>query len=652
MFHPKPNCLPYPVESARLGSIQHPAVICAWSDFILMKKIQKIAAIVILVLIGVTLYAFWETRPSTSPLSLKGKESPVATKSSSSLVDQTPLKTAQQLAQLATTPEERTLAQEALRLSDYEVDLAFDTALRDARLHPPALTPETKEITDRLQKAQKLLKADQDNTKQLSEQVAKAPDSKKELLEVDLVQAQADLELDQDEVDDAKEDLIRAGGDLTDKIEALRKEHEETTHNTPAALSNGPAPVEKVGLVHRIEQWLELRQKERALLQAQAQTEVAIAQLTSKHNALDAAIDAWKENLPELSHHSKKNKTGEAAARVSAADKSKEDSAALLTKTEQIATNQRTLSAFDKRIEAQKELGTIYSQWVELVAAHQQAVIHRALIGLLIIFAIALVGLYFSTWVDSIVSNFSMDRRQVESLRTVSRVSSQILALFLILLVLFGPPGQLGTFLGLAGAGLTVALKDFIVSFLGWFVLMGKNGIRLADWVEINGVTGEVVQIGPFHTVLLETGNWTDSGHPTGRRVTFTNSYAIEGHYFNFSTTGQWLWDELQVVLPAGKDPYPMVEAIHKKVLEATQQSMQQAEEEWSKASNSREMSGFSAKPAISVKPVVGGIELGVRYITRANERYILRTKLYQGAIEVLGTKLGAVPELPPPPGS
>jgi len=613
-----------------------------------VKKIQKIAAIVILLLVGLALYGFWQTRPSLSPRSLKGKESFNAEKASASLVDQTPLKRAQQLAQLATSPEQHTLALEALRLADFEVDLAFDTALREARLHPPVLTSEAREISDRLQKGEKLLKADQERSKQLSEQVAKAPDAKKEILEVDLVQAQADMELDQDEVDDARQDLIRAGGDLTDRIEALRKEHEETTHNTPAAAPDGTAPPEKVGLYHRIQQWLELRQKERALLQAQAETETAVAQLSAQHNAHDEQIDAEKESLPELSHHSKKNKTGEAAVRKSAAEKSKEDSAALLTRTEQIASNQRTLSAFDKRIETQKELGGVYAHWVELVAAHQQEVAHRAFLAILIILAIALVGLFFSSWVDSIVRNFSLDRRQVESLRTVTRVSSQILALFLILLVLFGPPGQLGTFLGLAGAGLTVALKDFIVSFLGWFVLMGKNGIRLADWVEINGVTGEVVQIGPFHTVLLETGNWTDSGHPTGRRVTFTNSFAIEGHYFNFSTTGQWLWDELQVVLPPGQDPYPMVEAIRKKVIEATQQSMQQAEEEWRKASNSPEMSGFSAMPAISVKPVLGGIELGIRYITRANERYLLRVKLYQVAIEVLGAKADAFPELPP----
>jgi len=222
-------------------------------------------------------------------------------------------------------------------------------------------------------------------------------------------------------------------------------------------------------------------------------------------------------------------------------------------------------------------------------------------------------------------------------------VAVQFFAVLFILLVIFGPPSQLGTFLGLAGAGLTVALKDFIVAFIGWLVLMGKNGIRLGDWVEINGVTGEVVELNMFHTVLLETGNWTDSGHPTGRRVTFTNSFAIEGHYFNFSTSGQWLWDELQVVLPAGQDPYPIVDAIQKKVAEATAESAKQAEQEWQHAARSRDMRSLSAAPAINVKPVIGGIEIAVRYVTRANERYQLRAKLNQAAVDLLGQR-GAPP--------
>ena len=229
--------------------------------------------------------------------------------------------------------------------------------------------------------------------------------------------------------------------------------------------------------------------------------------------------------------------------------------------------------------------------------------------------------------------------RQSDTLQAVISAGLQIIALGLILLVIFGPPSQLATILGLAGAGLTVALKDFIVSFLGWFVLMGRNGMRLGDWVEVNGVTGEVVELGMFHTVLLETGNWTDSGHPTGRRVTFTNSFAIEGHYFNFSTSGQWLWDELTLVLASSQNPYPIVDAIQKAVLDATAESAGQAEKEWQNAAHSRNMRALSAAPAINVKPVSGGVEIAVRYITRANERYKLRSKLYQTAMNSISKR-------------
>ena len=126
------------------------------------------------------------------------------------------------------------------------------------------------------------------------------------------------------------------------------------------------------------------------------------------------------------------------------------------------------------------------------------------------------------------------------------------------------------TILGLGAAGLTVVFQDFILAFFGWFILMGKNGIRVGDWVEINGVGGEVVEIGLFRTALLETGNWTDKGHPTGRRVTFINNFAITGQYFNFSTTGQWMWDEITVNIPPGVDSYKTIEAIHNAVLKET----------------------------------------------------------------------------------
>ncbi len=122
------------------------------------------------------------------------------------------------------------------------------------------------------------------------------------------------------------------------------------------------------------------------------------------------------------------------------------------------------------------------------------------------------------------------------------------------------------TILGLATAALTIALQDYILAFLGWFVLVGKNGIHVGDWVEINGVGGEVTEIGLMTTTLLETGGLAEQGHPTGRRISFMNGFAIRGQYFNFSTAGQWMWDEISVSVPATPNIHAVMEKVQRAV--------------------------------------------------------------------------------------
>lgn len=611
-----------------------------------METTRKIAAAVLAGLLGLTGYALYHTARQAANEPVK-QLTPTA--GQAPLVDESTLRTAQKLAQLVDKPEELEFATEAIRLADHELDLAFDAAQREAKAHPLVLSEEAKEIQARLEKAQSIQKQEQAEVAQLTAEEAKTSGSKKQALDDRLDTVKAELELTDDEVDDASQDLVRAGGDEKSRLDQLAEEHKATSESVdkapPIIVAEAP---EKFGLIRRFEQWTALQQKKKQLLKAKEDQIAAAAALTVKHNELATHIETAKQASPDLARHAKKN-IGTVGVALPRKERSHEESVAALASMREIISQQQDLVGFDRRAEYRKQLAAIYERWAKEVEARQSMVLHRALQGILIILLITLAAMFFGSWMEKLVSQLTMDRRQVQSLHTVVRVSLQIIGLLLILVVIFGLPSQLGTFLGLAGAGLTVALKDFIVGFIGWFVLMGKNGIRMGDWVEINGVTGEVVQVGPFHTVLLETGNWTDSGHPTGRRVTFTNSFAIEGHYFNFSTSGQWLWDELQVVIPTGQDPNPLIVAIQKKVLEATQETAEQAKLEWSRSTNSREMGSISVAPAISVKPVVGGVEVSVRYVTRANERYMLRSKLYQEAVELLG---GRQPEIPPPPAT
>ena len=599
--------------------------------------IQKLSAALLAVLLIGAGIAWWKT----SPPSPKVMAQRAAAVTSAALVDETAYATAQRIALLATSPQEQPFVQTALRVADHELALAFTAALRDVEAHPPKLSADALKIQDRLQKSQQMLDADQQRVTQLTQNLAQAKVAQKDSVQDELELAQSQLDLDKDEVEAAGQDLLAAGGNPQQRIEAMVQEHDaqvKARATSAAAAITAPATITAPhGSLLRFGDWLKLRQKEQQLTDASTAANSKAQDLTQQRVALAASLDSAKGGISELAQHSKNAAAAPAAALPTT--HTHEDAAALLAKTKLITADQKLLTLLDSQSADLRQLAGVYQQWNAVVALQSSTLIHGLMMDAVVITAILLLALFIDHWAQRLLNRPKLDRRQVETLRSLTRIGLRVIVVVVVVLILVGMPGQLGTVIGIVGAGLTVALKDFIVAFFGWLMLMGRNGIRLGDWVEINGVSGEVTELGMFHTVLLETGNWSDAGHPTGRRVTFTNSFAIEGHYFNFSTSGQWLWDELHVVVPAGQDPYPMVRAITKEVTESTAESARLAEQEWHRAVPTQRGKTFSGTPGINVKPVVGGVEISVRYITRANERFQLRAKLYQDAVDLLGQK-------------
>ena len=574
-------------------------------------------------------YGIYRTERVDTPLPQTTRRAP---SDRSLAVDQGSLITAERLVRLPTSPDERTYASDALRLADQEMDLAFAQAVRRVSNQQRPLSAEAKEIDTQLQRALKALDSDQAQVTELTAQVAKAKASDKQSLTDRLDLAKAQAALDQDEVDDARQDLRRAGGDAQGRMQEMIAEHDAASKSSDSVHVAITTPAEPRGLVRRFQALQTLYDKDVMLAQAQHQADSLAIAFKQMHDRMEARAAARHDSVvAHLSHDS---------------------STALLAETRRQAASEKSRATLDQRVDNQHKLSDVYSGWLAVIGAQERTHINRALRGIAMIIGIALIGLLLARWIEHIVSRTSMDRRRTQTLYMVTRVSLQVIGVLLILLVVFGPPDNLGTFLGLAGAGLTVALKDFIIGFIGWFVLMGRNGIRIGDLVEVNGVTGEVVELGLFYTVLLETGSWSASGHMTGRRVTFTNGFAIEGHYFNFSTSRRWLWDEVRIDVPAGRDPYPIVEAIRAQIEEATAESARQADAEWKAARRTPAMASIAAAPSIHLEPAGGGVQIVARYITHVAEREEIRTKLYHTAVTMLGgtptppSPLRAVPAL------
>jgi len=588
----------------------------------------RLIALLVLVAVFVLCIAFsWTTRDAMAKLSFLRQSGgfQAGLGGQKAIVDLTPWQTAQTLAALAVSSEERQYAREAERLADHEVDQAFAAALRQASMQRPKLTGEALELSQKVAELQQVVQADQARVNSLTTPTGKiaAPKTSSEQPEAgpnELELAKTQLSLDQDELTDAQQDLARASGDQRPRIQQELAAHQAAmTKYDAQSREQGQIAVLSAGqygtLAGRIRAWLAQRNRYQLVQQAIQQAQSDAASLTKQHNSLEAQANA-----------SVANPVAGAA----------EDNVTRLARLKQRGELRQILSIDDDRIETQQQLAAVYGKWANQVLLQHRIVLHLILQSLALIAFILICVIVCNELVRHFMERPTLDTRRLRTLRTLTELGVQLVGLVLILLVVFGVPREISTIVGLATAGLTVALQSFILAFLGWFFLMGKNGIRVGDWVEINGVGGEVTEIGLFRTTMLETGNWTDKGHPTGRRVTFINNFAISGQYFNFSTAGQWMWDELAISAPPSGDTYAMARLIQEEVMKEMEKDSRVAEEEWKRAGRKEGLSQFSAAPSVNLRPSGSGVDLVVRYVTRASERFDMRTRLYKLVVDVL----------------
>jgi small-conductance mechanosensitive channel len=555
----------------------------------------------LLALMTVCIALSWSTRDAMVHLPfLREHEDPLSgSASQNTIVNLQPWQTAEALTALAASAEETEYAREAEHLADHEVDQAFAAALRETTMQRHAFTGEAAALAQKVARLQKIVDDDQARVHELT---AHDPDD-------DLDVAKAQLGLDTDQFTEAQQDLTRAGGDQRGRIQeeltaheaAMRKYDAQVTSQSPPAINAAEA---RATFAANVNAWFEQR-KRHELLEAAAQKSRADATvLTSQHDKLE---------------HSQ-------TASIEARDK-----ASRLAILNSQSTRSQVLGIYDDRIETQRQLAETYNKWAAQVLLQRRMTGHLMLQSLALIAFILICVMVLDELAMRLAGRPALDQRRMGTLSTMLKLAIEFTGAVLILLVMFGKPSQLPTILGLTTAGLTVALQDFIIAFFGWFVLMGRNGIRIGDWVEINGVVGEIVKIGLFRTSMLEMGNSVDKGRPTGRRTAFINSFAIKGQYFNFSTTGQWMWDEIRVSIPAERDAYKTIEQVRAQVMEETAKDAQQAEQEWKRVSRH-----FATEPAVDMRPGASGIDIVVRYVTRAGNRFEVRNRLYQKVLGLL----------------
>ena len=86
-----------------------------------------------------------------------------------------------------------------------------------------------------------------------------------------------------------------------------------------------------------------------------------------------------------------------------------------------------------------------------------------------------------------------------------------------------------------------------------------------------------------------------------------------------------------------------MIDSIQKLVEKETQANAGKAEAEWAQTTNHYRAKTLKATPGVNVVPTGAGVEVHVRYITRAYQRHETRRRLYDSVVQILHGKREAV---------
>ncbi|MEV4713999.1 mechanosensitive ion channel family protein [Micromonospora sp. NPDC049374] len=136
-----------------------------------------------------------------------------------------------------------------------------------------------------------------------------------------------------------------------------------------------------------------------------------------------------------------------------------------------------------------------------------------------------------------------------------------VVALLFALALLWRPfAGRVGVVVGLLAAGLALALQEVLGAFAGWISILTGRQFRVGDRIQMCGVRGDVLDITPLRTRILESDSssdpesWIRGRQYTGRVVSLSNRFVFTAPVFNSSMVLDHLWEELTLPVPYEAD--------------------------------------------------------------------------------------------------
>lgn len=197
------------------------------------------------------------------------------------------------------------------------------------------------------------------------------------------------------------------------------------------------------------------------------------------------------------------------------------------------------------------------------------------------------------------------------------------------------------TVLGFVSAGIAIAMKDWFMNMLGWFVIVLGGSIHVGDRIKITKEGGEyvgdVLEISLTRVTFLEDITLTSytTNRRTGRVIMFPNNFIFNSVILNYTFSGlKTVWDGIDIMVTFTSN--------HKKAAHIAKEIVQRYSKGYSDITRKQinELRGtyhirnFNSDPRVFTFIETYGVKISAWYLTNAYATLTLRSTISSEIVE------------------
>jgi small-conductance mechanosensitive channel len=213
--------------------------------------------------------------------------------------------------------------------------------------------------------------------------------------------------------------------------------------------------------------------------------------------------------------------------------------------------------------------------------------------------------------------------------RKAISLAGYLITLVIVLAIFSRQITNLTVIIGALSVGVGFALRELIQSLIGWTVISFAGLYNPGERVQIGNVMGDVIDINPLITTVMECGGWVNADLYNGRLVRLSNSMVFKENIINYTADFPFLWDEIVIPVKTDSD-YRLANSI---ILSAGQTEVakisKESKDAWHNFMRRYRVEDANLEPMVTMSFNSNYIEVNLRYVVDYRVRRSTKDRLF-----------------------